>query len=131
MYGFTLCVICGILLPSVVAIDVLSLSKYTWDVRNTENSKWMNDLPLYVPSNAYIYLMGRRMASLLRISFTSNFDAFSGIHQKATVPGGIFSDLQRAGVLNESIYYRFNDVGYRWVAREDWTYSVDFAGKCK
>lgn len=53
---------------------------------------------------------------------------FSAIQQEVTVPGGIFSDLQKSGILNESIYYRFNDVAYRWVAKEDWIYYTDFTG---
>ena len=33
----------------------------------------------------------------------------------ATVPGGIYTDLSNAGVLRDDIYYRFNDLEYRWV----------------
>ena len=44
----------------------------------------------------------------------------------ANVPGGIFSDLRNAGILNESIYYRFNDIEYKWVAMENWTYTTEF-----
>ena len=44
----------------------------------------------------------------------------------ANVPGGIFSDLENGGVLNESIYYRFNDIEYRWVSLENWTYTTEF-----
>ena len=44
----------------------------------------------------------------------------------ANVPGGIFSDLRNAGILNESIYYRFNDIEYKWIAMENWTYTTEF-----
>ncbi|KAF0312443.1 Beta-mannosidase [Amphibalanus amphitrite] len=44
----------------------------------------------------------------------------------AAVPGGVYSDLLHAGVLNQSLYYRFNDVEYRWVAESDWTFSRHF-----
>jgi beta-mannosidase len=42
------------------------------------------------------------------------------------VPGGIFTDLQNAGVLTGEFYYRFNDFDFRWVAHENWTYSCTF-----
>lgn len=54
---------------------------------------------------------------------------FVGINVAATVPGGIYTDLQNAGVLTEDIFYRFNDVEYRWVARDNWTYLTTFDGK--
>ena len=44
----------------------------------------------------------------------------------ATVPGGIYTDLTAAGILKEDIYYRFNDLAYRWVSMEDWTYNKTF-----
>lgn len=43
----------------------------------------------------------------------------------ANIPGGIYSDLQNADIL-EDIYYRFNDIDYRWVANETWIYSNIF-----
>ncbi|KAJ0173564.1 hypothetical protein K1T71_010713 [Dendrolimus kikuchii] len=42
-----------------------------------------------------------------------------------SVPGGIYSDLQRAGVIGD-ILYRFNDVLTRWVAYDTWTYTGRF-----
>ncbi|KAK7576622.1 hypothetical protein V9T40_012908 [Parthenolecanium corni] len=51
---------------------------------------------------------------------------FPTIEVSALVPGGIFTDLQNDGILKESIYYRFNDVNYRWVSKESWTYFVHF-----
>jgi beta-mannosidase len=44
----------------------------------------------------------------------------------AVVPGGIYTDLRTAGILEEDIYYRFNDIAYRWVSQENWTYSRNF-----
>ena len=43
---------------------------------------------------------------------------------QARVPGGIYSDLRRAGVLPDDIYYRFAELEYRWVARANWTYTA-------
>ncbi|KAG8276108.1 hypothetical protein J6590_072523 [Homalodisca vitripennis] len=51
---------------------------------------------------------------------------FSGIRVGATVPGGIYTDLRTANILTEDIFYRFNDIDYRWVARDNWTYSTSF-----
>lgn len=47
----------------------------------------------------------------------------------ATVPGGIYTDLEKAKVLKTPVYYRFNDEDYRWVAYENWTYQRYFEGK--
>ncbi|KAK8727944.1 hypothetical protein OTU49_009522 [Cherax quadricarinatus] len=42
-----------------------------------------------------------------------------------TVPGGVYSDLLLADVLTGGdLYYRYNDLDYRWVAEENWTYST-------
>ncbi|KAH7951193.1 hypothetical protein HPB52_006250 [Rhipicephalus sanguineus] len=43
----------------------------------------------------------------------------------ATVPGGIYTDLKRSGVIGEP-YYGFNDVRYGWVGYENWTFSKRF-----
>jgi beta-mannosidase len=40
----------------------------------------------------------------------------------ATVPGNIWTDLMRAGVIGDP-YWRYNDIVYRWVGKEQWTYS--------
>lgn len=41
------------------------------------------------------------------------------------VPGGVYSDLLAANVLSGGdIYYRYNDMDYRWVSKENWTYST-------
>ena len=47
-----------------------------------------------------------------------------------SVPGGVYSDLLKAGVLgNGSLFYRYNDVAYRWVALENWTYFTTLQGR--
>ena len=54
----------------------------------------------------------------------------AGIEVNGTVPGSIYTDLYSGGVLNQGpLLYRFNDLDYRWVAYNDWTYSVEFNGK--
>ncbi|XP_076069531.1 beta-mannosidase isoform X2 [Oratosquilla oratoria] len=41
------------------------------------------------------------------------------------VPGGVYSSLLRANVLQDGdFYYRYNDLGYRWVSKDNWTYST-------
>lgn len=46
-----------------------------------------------------------------------------------TVPGSIYTDLERANVLNGGpLLYRFNDLDYRWVSYLDWDYSLAFDG---
>ena len=47
---------------------------------------------------------------------------------KATVPGGIYSDLERNGILSNPLQSN-NDVNYRWVSLDGWTYEKTFDGK--
>nr|XP_037279823.1 beta-mannosidase-like [Rhipicephalus microplus] len=49
----------------------------------------------------------------------------SAIQVRATVPGGIYTDLMSSGIISEP-YYGFNDVNYEWVALEDWTFYRSF-----
>ena len=44
------------------------------------------------------------------------------VEAAARLPGSVYTDLQTAGILG-SLYYRFNDVEYRWVSIQNWTYS--------
>ena len=44
----------------------------------------------------------------------------------ATVPGGIYTDLQNAGILTSDLYYRFNEDNFKWVALTNWTYMTNF-----
>lgn len=53
-------------------------------------------------------------------------NANGSIDIEAVVPGGIYTDLREAHILTEDIYYRFNDINYRWVSKENWTYSLKF-----
>ena len=50
------------------------------------------------------------------------------IHVNASVPGGVYTDLAKAGVIFpvDELYYRFNDVNTRWVAYENWNYTTTF-----
>lgn len=45
----------------------------------------------------------------------------------AIVPGGIYTDLRRANILKQDIFYGKNDMNYRWVGNENWTYTSTFA----
>ena len=45
---------------------------------------------------------------------------------EATVPGGIYTDLMNAEVLDSDPYYRFNEDNFKWVAQTNWTYSTVF-----
>ncbi|UYV81238.1 hypothetical protein LAZ67_20000433 [Cordylochernes scorpioides] len=44
---------------------------------------------------------------------------------KATVPGGVYTDLLRANKIQDP-YYGYRDVEYRWIPRENWTYYTNF-----
>uniref|UniRef100_A0A452RRU1 Beta-mannosidase n=1 Tax=Ursus americanus TaxID=9643 RepID=A0A452RRU1_URSAM len=41
------------------------------------------------------------------------------------VPGCVHSALLKRGVIQDP-YYRFNDLGYRWISLDNWTYSKKF-----
>ncbi|XP_065302863.1 beta-mannosidase-like isoform X2 [Dermacentor albipictus] len=43
----------------------------------------------------------------------------------STVPGGIYTDLMMAGIINEP-YYGDNDLEYEWVGQENWTFYRSF-----
>uniref|UniRef100_A0A672HVY4 beta-mannosidase n=1 Tax=Salarias fasciatus TaxID=181472 RepID=A0A672HVY4_SALFA len=42
------------------------------------------------------------------------------------VPGCVHSALQQQGYIQDP-YYRFNDVSYRWISLENWTYTTTFS----
>ncbi|XP_054164237.1 beta-mannosidase-like [Oppia nitens] len=48
------------------------------------------------------------------------------ITTKARVPGSIYSDLRNNGHLKEGLLVGYNDINYRWVARDNWTYERSF-----
>jgi len=56
------------------------------------------------------------------------FRNVTGVVGKARVPGGVFADLRASGVLKEDPMRRYNDVMYRWVSEDDWTYTTTFNG---
>jgi len=45
----------------------------------------------------------------------------------ARVPGSVFTDLMRTGIIQDP-YYRFNDVAYRHYCYLDWNYHKTFTG---
>ncbi|KAF1374461.1 hypothetical protein PFLUV_G00229340 [Perca fluviatilis] len=45
----------------------------------------------------------------------------------AEVPGCVHSALQEQGYIQDP-YFRFNDVSYRWIAFDNWTYTTTFPG---
>eukprot|EP00898_Chlorokybus_atmophyticus_P005444 jgi/Chlat1/5900/Chrsp4S06244 len=44
---------------------------------------------------------------------------------RARVPGVVHTDLMAAGIIDDP-YYRFNDVEYRWIGLDNWTYEKTF-----
>jgi len=46
---------------------------------------------------------------------------------KAHVPGSVFTDLMRGGILQDP-YFRFNDITYRHYCYLDWNYQKSFTG---
>lgn len=46
------------------------------------------------------------------------------------IPSGIFSALEETNIT-ESLHISYNDVRLRWIANENWTYTLNFQGKIK
>ncbi|XP_077528350.1 beta-mannosidase-like [Haemaphysalis longicornis] len=66
--------------------------------------------------------------ALVEISLNGKWTATNSnksISIPATVPGGIYTDLQKEGLIGEP-YYGFNDVKYQWVGLENWTFTRKF-----
>jgi len=56
-----------------------------------------------------------------------NSSVLVGPDSGARVPGGIYTDLQRANKLGkEDIYYRFNDLNFGWISEQNWIYEKTF-----
>ncbi|KAA0202062.1 hypothetical protein HAZT_HAZT000623 [Hyalella azteca] len=65
------------------------------------------------------------VTSLNCLDWTLTSSALPNISVKGSVPGGVYSDLKKAGVLTAGdLIYRDNDLTYRWVAKTNWTYSA-------
>ncbi|XP_042338716.1 beta-mannosidase-like [Plectropomus leopardus] len=52
-------------------------------------------------------------------------NANGSVSVSAEVPGCVHSALQRRGDIQDP-YFRFNDVFYRWIAFDNWTYTATF-----
>uniref|UniRef100_A0A3B4XJL7 Beta-mannosidase n=1 Tax=Seriola lalandi dorsalis TaxID=1841481 RepID=A0A3B4XJL7_SERLL len=52
-------------------------------------------------------------------------NANGSVSLPAQVPGCVHSALQQQGFIQDP-YFRFNDVSYRWIAFDNWTYTTTF-----
>lgn len=104
-------VICGLLLTvltkSSVAFVVEDLGGNTWTATNNNLCK----------SYTKIYFLLR----------TQKF-IFVAIKVIGHVPGSIYTDLQKSLVI-DNIYDNFNDLKYRWVSYDNWTFTRHFDSK--
>ncbi|XP_052427782.1 beta-mannosidase [Carassius gibelio] len=50
----------------------------------------------------------------------------SSVSLSAEVPGCVHTALQRQGFISDP-YYRFNDLAYRWISLDNWTYTTSFS----
>jgi beta-mannosidase len=55
----------------------------------------------------------------------SQVNSNGSIHITANVPGNVVTDLEAAGIIQDP-YFEDNDVLYRWIGMDDWTYSTTF-----
>lgn len=49
----------------------------------------------------------------------------------AQVPGSIYTDLIRNNILEQDPYFGSNDLNYRWVSYDNWTFHKYFNGSYK
>ncbi|XP_070394199.1 beta-mannosidase-like isoform X2 [Dermacentor albipictus] len=85
----------------------------------------MTDLLLHIVS---LYSCVSLVKTFAEFSLEGQWKAYNrnkSIKIRAIVPGGIYTDLMRSGIIREP-YYGFNDVNYEWVALEDWTFYRSF-----
>uniref|UniRef100_A0A2R9A4B3 Beta-mannosidase n=1 Tax=Pan paniscus TaxID=9597 RepID=A0A2R9A4B3_PANPA len=67
-------------------------------------------------------------AAELSYSLRGNWSICNGngsLELPGAVPGCVHSALFQQGLIQDS-YYRFNDLNYRWVSLDNWTYSKEF-----
>ncbi|XP_077093434.1 beta-mannosidase isoform X2 [Siphateles boraxobius] len=50
----------------------------------------------------------------------------SSVSLSGEVPGCVHTALQRQGFISDP-YYRFNDLAYRWISLDNWTYTTSFS----
>ena len=52
----------------------------------------------------------------------SNERGYNNVSIPGAVPGDSFTDLMTAGIIGDP-YYRYNDMNYRWISLDNWTYT--------
>ncbi|KAF5274796.1 hypothetical protein FQR65_LT00379 [Abscondita terminalis] len=52
-------------------------------------------------------------------------DSKKGYNLKATVPGGVYTDLTQNNIIND-VFYGYNDAKTRWVSKNNWIYTKTF-----
>ena len=72
---------------------------------------------------ATVSVTGLEVLDLADLSWRVRGGDNQSVEVEATLPGSIYTDLQRGGILGD-LYYRFNDVEYQWVSQYNWTYQT-------
>uniref|UniRef100_H3C1U4 Beta-mannosidase n=1 Tax=Tetraodon nigroviridis TaxID=99883 RepID=H3C1U4_TETNG len=57
-------------------------------------------------------------------------NANASVSLAAEVPGCVHTALQKQGYIQD-LYFRFNDLSYRWIAYDNWTYSTIFTASAE
>ncbi|XP_056327146.1 beta-mannosidase isoform X2 [Danio aesculapii] len=86
--------------------------------------------------SAVCFLDCTLLSKVSRLSLGDNIVSLNGKWQlvnsnstfsiSAEVPGCVHTALQRQGVISDP-YYRFNDLAYRWISLDNWTYTTSFS----
>lgn len=78
---------------------------------------------------ALLFLAHTDLVEARRLSLDGRWNATNTnktMNFSAQVPGGIYTDLKRNGIIGEP-YFSFNDIKYTWVAFENWTFYRTFS----
>lgn len=102
------------------------ISKKFFSLNATTNLTFIFVFILFFTSKYVVNLSHQQSLISLNTAqwFVSN--ANNSIFIPAQVPGGIYSDLRRNSILKQDILFGKNDVAYRWVGNENWTYATTF-----
>uniref|UniRef100_A0A3B4X821 Beta-mannosidase n=1 Tax=Seriola lalandi dorsalis TaxID=1841481 RepID=A0A3B4X821_SERLL len=73
----------------------------------------------------FCFLKSSQHRSLSLAGKWSLSNANGSVSLPAQVPGCVHSALQQQGFIQDP-YFRFNDVSYRWIAFDNWTYTTTF-----
>lgn len=114
--------------------------RVNFQTKRTSGTQWSDAKSIYATCSKFMqhlslllillsqYIVLSQQQSVISLSNAQWFvgNSNNSIVIPAQVPGGIYSDLRRSNVLKQDLLFGKNDVAYRWVGNENWTYTTLF-----